>query len=118
LVKRDSRFVSFHAVQVLLLQLLHIALLVLLIFGWGFMFLLFALTPESHVPSPFPFLLIPMLFLLWIGPWITIVVLGIAYGIKANQGEWAEYPVLGGWAKRLLHMKPETSKGDLLVGGR
>jgi len=28
-------------------------------------------------------------------------VLGIVYGIKASKGEWAAYPVIGRWARRL-----------------
>jgi uncharacterized membrane protein len=106
LVRRDSRFVSFHALQVLLLQLAHLALMVTLGLVGFFLFFLFTLIPGSHVPSPLPFLIFPMFLLAWVGPWITIVVLGIVYGTRANQGEWAEYPILGRLARRVLHIEP------------
>jgi hypothetical protein len=25
------------------------------------------------------------------------MILGIVYGIKAHNGEWAKYPLIGGW---------------------
>jgi hypothetical protein len=31
------------------------------------------------------------------GGWIVNVILGIVYGIKANRGEWAAYPIIGQW---------------------
>ena len=104
LIKRESKFVSFHALQALLLQVAHLVLMVVLGFCAFFMFFLFAMIPSSHVPSPFPILIVPMFFLAWLGPWITIVVLGILYGMRASQGEWAEYPVLGTLAKKFLHI--------------
>src|SRR6266480_6597835 len=29
--------------------------------------------------------------------WIADVILGVVYGIKANRGEWAGYPIIGRW---------------------
>jgi uncharacterized membrane protein len=106
LVRRDSRFVSFHALQVLLLQLAHLALMVAFFIGGFFLFFLFALVPHSTVPSPFPFLFFPVFMLAWFGPWVAIVVAAIVYGVKANQGEWAEYPVVGSLARKLLQLGP------------
>lgn len=34
---------------------------------------------------------------LMMGEWIVNVIPGIAYGIKANCGEWAAYPTIGQW---------------------
>jgi len=30
------------------------------------------------------------------------VILGILYTIKANNGEWSSYPIIGQWVKRFL----------------
>ena len=32
----------------------------------------------------------------------ALLVMAIMYGIKAGKGEWAAYPVVGGWARRVL----------------
>lgn len=32
------------------------------------------------------------------GGWIVHVILGIVYGINANRGEWATYPLIGQWS--------------------
>jgi uncharacterized membrane protein len=106
LVKRDSRFVSFHALQVLFLQIAHLALMMLVGLSCFFLFFVVAIAPRSHVPSPLPLLIFPIFLLGWAGPWIAIVVMGIVYGTKANQGEWVEYPVVGELARKVLHIGP------------
>ena len=35
---------------------------------------------------------------LMMGGWMVHVILGIVYGIKANGGEWAAYPLIGQWS--------------------
>jgi hypothetical protein len=35
---------------------------------------------------------------LMMGGWIVHVILGIVYGINANRGEWAAYPLIGRWS--------------------
>jgi uncharacterized membrane protein len=40
------------------------------------------------------------------GFWIGMLVIAIVYGIKAGRGEWAEYPVIGRIAKRILKIGP------------
>ena len=106
LARRDSRFVSFHALQALLLQLAYFAVIVAFMFCWFFTAIFSSMLPPSHVPSPLPFLMFPVFFLGWVTPWVTMIVMGIVYGIRANQGEWAEYPVLGKLSRRILHMGP------------
>jgi hypothetical protein len=39
----------------------------------------------------------PLFWLFWFLGWVANVILGIMYGIKANRGEWAAYPVIGKW---------------------
>jgi len=36
------------------------------------------------------------------GGGIVNIILGIVYGIKANNGEWAEFPLIGGWILKKL----------------
>ncbi len=55
---------------------------------------------RPHNPSTFPafFLFFALLWLFAIGRWIANVILGVVvYGIKANRGEWAGYPIIGRW---------------------
>jgi uncharacterized membrane protein len=110
LVKRNSRFISFHALQVLLLQGAHFFFTI--IFVGGFFILLIAgvgLHPPSAQPAPFPavfFFLFPVIWLGIMVCWIFFLVVAIVYGIKAGKGEWAEYPLLGRLARKILSIGP------------
>ena len=105
-VKRQSKFVSFHALQALLLQCILAVLWVGAMIVW---FALFFGTlfrngvPQQNAPPPAGFFIfIPLIWLLGMGFWVTVMVLSILYAIKAGRGEWAAYPVIGNWAKRIL----------------
>ena len=108
LVKRESRFVSFHALQALLLQIIWMVLGGVLMVGW--MVLIFstiALHPQSSSGPPLPvFLIFPLFWLAWMCLWAGMLVIAIVYGIKAGRGEWAAYPVLGPLARRILKIAP------------
>jgi uncharacterized membrane protein len=39
--------------------------------------------------------------------WVVVLILAIVYGIKAGRGEWAEYPVLGRLARKILKIGPD-----------
>jgi uncharacterized membrane protein len=110
LVKRSSRFVSFHALQALLLQGLHF-LFTMLVVG-GFLVFVFAgiafhqpAAQHDSLPPGF-IVLFPLIWLTIMGWWVLILVVAIVYGIKAGRGEWAEYPVLGPLARRILNIGP------------
>ena len=109
LTRRDSRFVSFHALQALLLQIAHLILLMVFVSMWfcSFGFLIFtqATTKNATPPAAF-FVMFPLIWLGFMAMWVTILVIGIIYGIKAGHGEWAEYPLLGRLARKLLKMGP------------
>lgn len=100
-IKQDSRFVKFHALQALVWQLCYMALFFFLMIG--FFFSIFSsiahIPPGTHPEGPPPgfFVFFPLLWLLAMGGWIANLILGIVYGIKANRGEWAAYPILGNW---------------------
>lgn len=108
LVKRDSRFVSFHALQALILQVLYMIASVVLMVGWfGFLFLTMAHQHGASGGAPPPALfLFPLIWLVFMGAWVFMLVIAIVYGLKAGRGEWAEYPLLGPLARRILKIGP------------
>lgn len=105
LAKRDSRFVSFHALQALLWQvawsLAGIVLGVLFVVGMFASVAMRAGAGSSHAPPLLFMVLFPLLWLLIAGGWVVTLVFAIVYGIKSMRGEWAEYPLFGGWARRI-----------------
>lgn len=108
LLKRESRFVSFHALQALLLQIAYVFLLFM---GMGLWFVFFFLTLTQHpasqgAPSPAMFVFFPLVWLGAMGAWTFMLVIAIVYAIKAGRGEWAEYPVLGRVSRKILKIGP------------
>jgi uncharacterized membrane protein len=111
LVKRDSRFVSFHALQALLLQALYFLVVILMM---GAIFAAVIAGVAFHQPaavghnslSPAFVILFPVIWLGMMGWWIFILIVAVVYGIKAGRGEWAQYPVLGKLARRILKTGP------------
>lgn len=95
LVRKDSRFVRYHALQAVFFQLLVMLLwgaTMLALFA-GF-FTAIARHRGAVGPAAVGF---PILFflILWGGgalTWLLNLVLGIVYGLRANNGEWAGYP--------------------------
>lgn len=111
-VKRQSRFITFHALQVLLFQGVCLFLEML---AAGSIFIAFGLgasfggwTAQHGAPmAPWPFFLFFGIF--WLGfvvMWLLKLVLAVVYGIKAGRGEWAEYPLLGRFARQILNIGP------------
>lgn len=106
IVKRESRFVAFHALQALLWQVVYFGgAMIGMVVWFVLIFVTIALHPHpgpSNGPPIAIFLFFPLIWLFFIGGWITTLILGIVYGIKANQGEWAAYPIIGRWARRMV----------------
>jgi len=101
-VKRDSRFVRFHALQAILWQAL---LVVFYIVFFVIMIAAFVATiprnggaPASPTPlfmSFFPFYALMGL------AWLTTMIIAIYFAVKAQNGDWATYPVIDRLAKRM-----------------
>jgi uncharacterized membrane protein len=105
LTKRQSRFVAFHALQALFLQLSFMVIGVVgmvLWFALIFASIFKAGPPPPNAPPPAMLFLFPLVWLVFMGMWVLVLVAAILYSIKAGRGEWAEYPVVGKWARRAL----------------
>ncbi len=106
LVKRESRFVAFHSVQALIFQAFASILSIVMMVGW-FIVMIFTSATQSGPghPSAPPvrvFVTFGLVWILWMACWVLTLVLGIIYTIKAANGEWAGYPVIGRWARRIV----------------
>lgn len=101
-IKQDSRFVKFHALQSLIWQLCYMALFFggMIFFFFSIFAALFTSASVGHTPNGPPpafFFFFPFFWLFAMSGWVMNVILGVSYGIKANRGEWAGYPVIGKW---------------------
>lgn len=95
LVRRDSRFVRYHALQALFFHLLVVivgaAAALALYAGW------FSGAARDDLGSAFAAIFFPVILFLVLGiggalSWLLSLVLGVVYGLRANNGEWAGYP--------------------------
>jgi len=107
-VKRQSRFVSFHALQVLFLQLIVAVVWGCLMSFWFSGILLAVLRTHggNNALPPAAFFVFPFIWLGFMGIWVATILIAVIYSIKAGRGEWAEYPVVGGLARRVLKIGP------------
>jgi uncharacterized protein len=100
-VKQDSRFVRFHSLQALVWQACYMVLIFFSIMVCAIGLLVSVLhNPEavhSQGPPPGLFVFFPLIWLIMMGGWVANLILGLVFGIKANNGEWAAYPVIGKW---------------------
>lgn len=109
LVKRESRFVSFHALQALFLQIAYMLLFGIFMVAWFagiFLVIGNASTTKGSAPPTGLFILMPLIWLAFMGLWAAMLVIAIVFGLKAGRGEWAEYPLLGGLTRRVLKIGP------------
>lgn len=107
LVKKDSLFVRFHALQALMLQIVYIGCAIIFGIVWFatiFSTVIMHAGDKSAQPPVALFVVFPFLWLFFMGGWVTMIVCAIVYAIKASRGEWAEYPVLGRLARKFLKM--------------
>lgn len=111
-LKRQSRFVSFHALQVLLFEIVWI-FVTMLVMGVVFVSVVLGFSygwlPADHGSKTLPPFFFVFFAVFWLGfilVWFAKLSLAIVYGIKAGRGEWAEYPVLGRIARKILNIGP------------
>ena len=111
IVKRQSRFVSFHSLQVLFLHLFFLVINACLgVFWFSAILLAVFHAHENNSAPPTAFVvLLPFVWLGFIGMWFFTIVVAVIYAIKAGRGEWAEYPILGRWARSVLKIGPNGS---------
>jgi uncharacterized membrane protein len=109
LIRRRSRFVSFHALQALLLQIIHTIIVLILMTLWFTTIFTIVFHQTGGKPPEFPpalLVFVPLVWLGFMGLWIGTLIIAILYAIKAGRGEWADYPVLGKLARKILKMDP------------
>jgi uncharacterized membrane protein len=109
LIRRRSRFVSFHALQALLLQIVHTIIVIALMMLWFTMIFTIIFHQTSGKPPEFPpalLILVPLVWLGFMAMWVGTLIIAILYAVKAGRGEWADYPVLGKLARKILKMGP------------
>lgn len=112
-MKRQSRFVSFHALQALIFQLIYVVVIFVIIVA--LMTTVVLTVPnlpsssqtQNSVPPLALFLLVPLIWLGMMGLGVAGLLLAILYSIKAGKGEWAAYPVIGCFARKILKIGPD-----------
>ena len=106
-LKRDSRFIKFHALQALILQICLAAFWIAGVVV--FMVTMVATMAHSggsthNAPPPAVFFVFPIFWVVGMSAWLVVLVFAIIYAIKAGRGEWAAYPAIGRLAYYLLKM--------------
>ena len=102
-IRRESRFVKFHALQAIFLQLAYMVVWMCFMVVWfAFIFGIIFTGNKAGPPPPLFFIVIPLVWLFAMACWVGMLVTAILYGMKAGKGEWAAYPVVGRWARRVL----------------
>lgn len=109
LAKRESKFVSFHAMQALLWQCAMMVLWMVCGMAWLIIMVVSILPHMDHAPghAPPPVMFLAFFGFFWLGIivlWTLNLLIGIVYGIKASRGEWAGYPLLGRLARRIVEV--------------
>jgi uncharacterized protein len=99
-LRPKSPFVRFHALQALLLQILYSMMVV----GGMIMLVVNIVVAPAEQRHPGPPIGFFVMWFVCMALGFAALVLAIVYAIKASHGEWAAYPVVGGWARRMLHL--------------
>ncbi len=107
LTKKESRFVAFHALQALLWQIIYTVVIFggMIVFAFIVMVTALAMPRQLNVPPRSPvaiFFLFPFVWLFVMAAAAITLTLAIMYCLKAMRGEWAGYPVIGGWARKIV----------------
>jgi uncharacterized Tic20 family protein len=119
-VKRDSRFVAFHALQALIFQGCMLSLSALMAIVWVVFIIWMAVTEGSSGQTsnapPLAFLIsVGVIGLAWAAGYVLNLFLSAYYAIQAANGKWSQYPIIGKWARRWAGIAPRqnpSSPGD------
>jgi len=107
IMKRKSRFVGFHSIQALLWQGIYSGIYVLWIFVFFGLMFAYVVPAQRTNNSQFPvfpaamFAAFGLFWLVMMAGLAISMILGILFTLKAMRGEWAGYPVIGRWARRI-----------------
>lgn len=116
-VKRDSRFVAFHALQALIFQGCMLTLSGLMLIVWV-VFIVWAAVTESssgHTSNgpPLAFLIsVAVIGFAWIAGWVLNLFLSAYYAVQAANGKWSQYPIIGKWARRWAGIAPQQNQSN------
>ncbi len=101
LVKSRSKFVVFHALQALFLQIAY--MLVAGSIMTAFIVSFFASLPamDSKHPPVAIFLAFPFFWMGMMLCYVLMLVLAIVFALRAGRGEWAAYPLIGRLAAKV-----------------
>ncbi|MCU1286586.1 MAG: hypothetical protein JWO13_2936 [Acidobacteriales bacterium] len=102
LVKRNSRYVRFHALQALIWQVLATLATILTFIGFFVaMFMSFSSMPQGpNAPVPKALFFFPLIWLVFMAQYAISILLAIVFGIQCSKGRWSRYPLIGGLALR------------------
>jgi uncharacterized Tic20 family protein len=105
LAKRDSKFVRFHALQALFLQLFLLALMICGFISF-FIFMMLAMGDmpkgSDQAPPAGFFVGMGLFYLVIFGQFVLNIVMGVIFAVQANEGKWARYPLLGRLALKMV----------------
>jgi uncharacterized membrane protein len=120
LVRPQSRFVKFHALQCLIWQAFYTLLVIAVVGALGIGIFTSVLNGTalagSQGPPPTFLYFLPLVGLMMMGGWAMNLILGIVYGVKAHRGEWAAYPLIGNWLRRKYAI-PVQAEGSVVSLG-
>lgn len=98
-LRRQSRFVAFHSLQAVFWQLLVTAVTFV-----GVLLILVTIlvgSPQGSGPPSGGVLAVFVVFwLAMVGLSLLNLVVAVYFTVKASKGEWAENPLVAGWARR------------------
>jgi len=95
LIEKESRFVRFHAMQSLLLNVLFVVIFIVL---WVVSIVMVVIS--SQLPGALAMVVNLIVTLFWIALWVGLVIAWIMCLIKAFQKQYFKLPIIGNMAEK------------------